>query len=111
MKTLLLIFCLFFGSMLFAQGNLQFNQVLIIDSTPAGNPVTVPSGKVWKIESVALSSNLAYFQIQWSGVNYFILNNSNQYANLPFWLPSNANVSMTSSANGKVSVIEFNVLP
>ena len=94
-----------------AQGNLQFNQVLIVDATPLGTPVTVPAGKVWKIESVGLSSNSAYFQINWGGINYFVLNNSGNYANLPFWLPSGASVSFVGSVNGKVSVIEFNVVP
>jgi hypothetical protein len=35
----------------YAQGNLQFNQVKLIGSTPE----TVPTGKVWKIESAVLS--------------------------------------------------------
>ena len=112
MKIILLILAIAFSSVSFAQGNLQFNQVLILDATPApGNAVIVPAGKVWKIESVALSSNNAYFQIKWGGTSYFVLNNSSPYANLPFWLPSNESASLIGSANAKVSIIEFNVVP
>ena len=46
---LLITFLLLMPSYLFAQGNLQFNQVL--DLTNGAN-YTVPSGKVFKVESV-----------------------------------------------------------
>jgi len=111
MKILILSFFLIPFSFLFSQGNLQFNQVLIVDATTSGTAVNVPTGKVWKIESVAFTSNSAYFQINWGGLNYFLLNNSSGYSNLPFWLPSGAAVSFVGSTNGKVSVIEFNVVP
>lgn len=111
MKKLILIIICFVSLQLSAQGNLQFNQVLSLDANSAGNPVTVPAGKVWKIESVAFSSNNAYFQIKWGGVNYFVLNNTTPYANLPYWLPSNESVSLVANVNAKVSIIEFNVVP
>ena len=111
MKSLVLIAICFVSLQLSAQGNLQFNQVLSLDANSAGNPVSVPAGKVWKIESVAFSSNNAYFQIQWGGVNYFVLNNTTPYANLPFWLPSNESVSLVANVNAKVSIIEFNIVP
>ena len=111
MKKLILIAICFISLQLSAQGNLQFNQVLTLDANVGGNAVTVPAGKVWKIESVAFSNNNAYFQIQWGGVNYFVLNNTTPYANLPFWLPSNESVSLVANVNAKVSIIEFNVVP
>ena len=111
MKKLLVLYALVGSNLVWSHGNLQFNQVLILDATPAGNTITVPTGKVWKIESVALSSNNAYFQIKWGGTSYFVLNNSSPYANLPFWLPSNESASLIGSANAKVSIIEFNVVP
>lgn len=111
MKKLILIIICFVSLQLSAQGNLQFNQVLSLDANSAGNPVTVPAGKVWKIESVAFSSNNAYFQIKWGGVNYFVLNNTTPYANLPYWLPSNESVSLVANVNAKVSIIEFNIVP
>lgn len=111
MKKLIFIAICLISLQVTAQGNLQFNQVLSLDANSGGNPVTVPAGKVWKIESVAFSSNNAYFQIQWGGVNYFVLNNSTPYANLPYWLPSNESVSLVANVNAKVSIIEFNVVP
>ena len=94
-----------------AQGNLQFNQVLLVDVTVAGNAVTVPAGKVWKLENVALASNNAYVQLQYSGSNFFLSNSSSNYNHFPFWLPGGNAVVITGSAAGKLSVIEFNVVP
>ena len=105
------LFLLNFSVLSFSQGNLQFNQVLVLDAPVAGNQVTVPAGKVWKIESVAMASNNAYFQIQWAGLNYFIVNTSSGYNNMPFWLPSNATITLVGSSSTKVSIIEFNVVP
>jgi len=54
MKKLLNIFFLFFSLQTFAEGNLQFNQVLTYSGTincgQASPTWTVPAGKVWKIE-------------------------------------------------------------
>ena len=95
----------------YTQGNLQFNQVLILDASGLGVSHTVPAGKVWKIESVAIAANSSYFQIQWGGVSYFLVSFSTGYNTLPFWLPSNASVVFIGSTSAKVSVIEFNVVP
>ena len=111
MKHLLISCFLLLSLNSFSQGNLQFNQVLIIDATVAGNAVTIPAGKVWKIESVAMVSNNSYFQIQWGDANYFVINTSSGYSNLPFWLPSNTTVTFIASSATKVSIIEFNVVP
>ena len=111
MKHLLISCFLLLSLNLFSKGNLQFNQVLILDATVAGNAVTIPAGKVWKIESVAMTSNNSYFQIQWGGSNYFVINTSSGYSNLPFWLPSNTTVTFIASSATKVSIIEFNVVP
>ena len=73
MKNFLISCFLLLSINLFSQGILQFNQVLILDATVAGNAVTIPAGKVWKIESVAMTSNNSYFQIQWGGSNYFVI--------------------------------------
>lgn len=113
MKKNLAILFIFLGlnNLMNAQGNLQFNQVLNLDATTTGTSYNIPPGKVWKIESVALSVNAAYFQVQYGGVNYFVLNNSIPYSNLPYWLPSGISVTFVGSAAAKVSIIEFNVVP
>ena len=50
MKTLLFFISMFFASMSFSQGNLQFNQVKLVSAEE-----TVPAGKVWKVENVIVS--------------------------------------------------------
>ena len=112
MKKTILLFLFALGVTIFhAQGNLQFNQVLNLDATSVGTSYSVPAGKVWKIESVGLASNNAYFQIQYSGMSFFILNNTIPYSNLPYWLPSGITVTFIGSSAAKVSIIEFNVTP
>lgn len=132
----------FFGFLmpfvLFSQGNLQFNQVLLLTATG-----TVPSGKVWKVESVLSSSTLAAYNDNPSSVNTVSLNilvngitvtverssvgiasqtgssgamrahwgyASGGVTRLPFWLPAGSTLAPSTNAMG-VSVIEFNVLP
>ena len=51
MKILILSFFLVLCSLLYSQGNLQFNQVKLVGDAP----LTVPAEKVWKIESATLS--------------------------------------------------------
>jgi hypothetical protein len=47
MKILLLSLFSLLGSLLYSQGNLQFNQVKLIGDAPS----TVPDEKVWKVEN------------------------------------------------------------
>jgi hypothetical protein len=54
MKILILSFFLVLCSVLYSQGNLQFNQVLTFEP---GESYTVPTGKVLKIESVSMNGN------------------------------------------------------
>ncbi len=123
-----------------AQANLQFNQVIYLKYSyvlPNSNSyqkadytITVPAGKVWKIESAVASS-------QNSGSNYvsptstlvldgvnltFYASGSGAYkdAPLPIWLPAGTyDVTLVTSAStsagaitsGRISAIEFNVAP
>jgi len=115
-KIIFLAFFSFLGSVIHGQGNLQFNQVINLPFV-AGNttPVTVPSGKVWKLESCMLNSS--------GNGNAFMLYNgylynmrqqqtSTQVATFPFWLSSGASVTFgTSSSGGILSILEFNIVP
>lgn len=57
----------------FSQGTLEFNQVLLLSS--ANGVVTVPAGKVWKIESYMASSARRYTDYSLYGnVNWSITN-------------------------------------
>ena len=61
MKTFLFVLVLFILGSYNAQGNLQFNQVLLLNAT-ANNTAqwTVPVGKTWKIETMGSYSSTMY---------------------------------------------------
>jgi hypothetical protein len=87
--ALVLLFC---SSGLFSQGNLQFNQVILLEWTatvpPNGagvyaafgaNPFVVPAGKVWKIESMNISLNRVNLPSATFNDPQFILNGTNSF--------------------------------
>ncbi len=80
------LFGLFSSVGLFAQGNLQFNQVLVINAQSGTQ--TVPAGKVWKITSQNLSGGVYYSN--WSS-------NSNTTWSITNPNPCNGATSGTSS--------------
>lgn len=101
-----------------AQGNLQFNQVVII-TVPAGGSTnfTVPAGKVWKIESAGVggagSTALYMRDATATTVAYFIgISNITPF---PFWLPESFSGSFVSGGTNPykdvVTIIEFNIVP
>jgi hypothetical protein len=125
MKIYLVFFAfIFFGAQSKAQGNLQFNQVLHLEITCCtASTFTVPVGKVWKIEgSMAYTNN---YPTRISAINgnpmeayltgYTYLNYGVLPIPLPYWLPTNTQVSFstgnTIGYKGYVSIIEFNVIP
>ena len=122
-----------------AQSNLQFNQAKIIKlsyTVPNNNsyqaysePITVPAGKVWKIESVIGSQqgSTNYISptttVTLDGVILFFYSSSTgnyQAAPLPIWLPegtynlgmvSPSSISTDSTMTCRISAIEFNLVP
>ncbi len=127
MKTLFIIICLFASLGVSAQGNLQFNQVIKVSSAT----MTVPVGKVWKIESYQ-QSNVSGTSNSTSGcdlarVRPYIID-SQIYHNIkniasgnagyvytaenrmPIWLAA-GQTAATSCPSDFLSVIEFNVVP
>ena len=122
MKILLLSFFLVLCSLLYSQGNLQFNQVLTGSATLGTNGVsailTVPTGKVWKIESVNgwadCGSRL--------GITINTIPTLVSNAKFPIWLKSGDTFRMTVQTNAGTgiacgpmnyyySIIEFNIIP
>lgn len=91
-----------------SQGNLQFNRVIVIDAPNIAASHTVPVGKVWKIEAATPGLNGTV------NLSNTVLASSNTN-NTPFWLPANYTFNISSSSTpstpGKVSIIEFNVVP
>lgn len=149
MKKLIVILSIAFGLIQTskAQGNLQFNKIVTIDfrrvlnnfADGADTILSVPSNKIWKIESVSSSMFADSTNISIKGAaNYiatsvFLNNNlligsagtSQHYAmpNFPIYLESsktftlgvrpsaNASVSFPASFGCFVSIVEFNIVP
>lgn len=137
----LLLFCSFviFSNGVFAQGNLQFNQVLTYSGTigasgPGGvagsltptSIYTVPTGKVWKIETKTIPTGPLKFYI--NGVefkDYLIVTSGSgavavTSASNPIWLKAADFIyyTITSWPTGSavssdffISIIEFNIAP
>jgi hypothetical protein len=118
-SVIAVIFCLlFFADRSYAQGNLQFNQVILF-TVPANTTVafTVPAGKVWKIESIGVggaSSTSVVLRDGSANMIAYLLGTTNA-SQLPFWLPESFSGSFQSTGTNPyrdvVSIIEFNVVP
>lgn len=104
-----------------AQGNLQFNQVIVftldIDTPQA---FSVPANKVWKIESASSGYTSSSVYMRDASGNYLALlytNNQDNRIDLPYWLPSGFTGDFRRLGNtgsgpkSTVSIIEFNVIP
>ena len=117
-KIALIAFLLFCVSFLKAQGNLQFNQIIFYDIAPNGTQaITVPAGKVWKIESMGSgSSNSTPLYLRNAGGAYIAHFNTSGYSScsFPYWLPAafaGTFVNLHPSVRCTISIIEFNVVP
>jgi len=108
-----------------AQDNLQFSQVKLVSTFE-----TVPTGKVWKVESALVTNALpsttpfnvlnsvqsAKINVNGQGVFVATRATNGQYhsygdnTRLPIWLPAGATLSAGNNVS-EISVIEFNVSP
>lgn len=116
MKIITTLFITLFISLFgFSQGNLQFNQVLNLSFSAGGANFAVPPGKVWKIETVSLSSYSSYFSLSLAGQTIFLKNTHTGYGpvfeSFPYWVAGGQNVYMSGLNSGVASVIEFNIVP
>lgn len=125
---------LFLVSFVKAQNNLQFNQVIRLGytGTVASNaaPVsagtlTVPAGKVWKIESgSAIDTKLFTVQLSLTVDSQLVYSGHSAGSSMPFqltqpiWLgPGTYNVAVALITGfnynfvAKISALEFNVVP
>lgn len=145
-KLILSVVILFLAISMYAQGNMQFNQVkrftysgtvsTYLGST--GDPVTlasvtVPSGKVWKIESGSIFSSYSYngMKMYTNDMALFIDNQiismgesvfsntmlRNATTSLPIWLGAGTYTisyycgnSSASSYKAAISALEFNIV-
>jgi len=124
-----IIFCslLFATNGVFAQGNLQFNQVLTYSgritssySSYTSPTYTVPTGKVWKIETKTLSSSTLSFWINgYIYGDFTIIGAIPNYITNPIWLKSNDFIYFQEGFSGGsshtddyfISIIEYNIVP
>jgi hypothetical protein len=127
MKRFYLLFFILGFLSVKAQGTLQFNQVLTLESSTSNCLVcwTVPAGKVWKVEMASSNSDspisvlvnnreLGYL----TGHAYATSSTSYWGArwgmHFPFWLQGNATLGFSGAGTSKNTtffVIEFNVIP
>ena len=125
MKALFFVLVLFFLGSYDAQGNLQFNQALLLSTNQASNVLlgTVPVGKVWKVEGFG-SGNSGASECGWSfdgtnaafrSGNIYLGGSAYQSINSTstFWLPAGTTVySLNCASNYRwMSIIEFNIVP
>ena len=133
MKKIIILALLISLCKINAQGNLQFNDVKNIEITGTTSPfdpnigvpistigtITVPTGKVWKIESTSVKENNTS-DISSTPSYVLILNNHRASGNssiFPIWLSAgNYLVKVSGGAASiaviaSISAIEFNVTP
>ena len=129
MKKSILFTFLLLSNLACAQGNLQFNQVIRVVEVLQ----TVPTGKVWKVESylenelinsnsssssctsstihrpLIINNGFYYFvgDVAWGSTNSLQMMNHNKF---PIWLKSGDQIRTTCSSDF-ASVIEFNIVP
>jgi hypothetical protein len=119
-----IVIFLFLGVNATAQGNLEFSQVKLV-----GIQETVPTGKVWKVESVLNNSTLQIntgtsspqnnaTSILVNGTSVLIstswgssyATSAVQSTQLPIWLPSGTTVAAGTNVF-RISIVEFNQIP
>ncbi|NBN99206.1 MAG: hypothetical protein EBV19_08245 [Flavobacteriia bacterium] len=129
MRNVLFVFAFTVVGLFHAQGNLQFNQIVTVGTTS----LTVPAGKVWKVESyseseVTFNSNYSSGCVNSNYHRPLVINNNNYYffgnmatassgANyvttgnkLPIWLKPGDQIRTVCSSDF-ASVIEFYIVP
>ena len=121
MKYSIIIIFLFAINNFTAQGNLQFNQVLLLSATSDNSAQwSVPVGKVWKIEALGGLSNWTYVYLnnqiafEYNGPIVSSGGSFRHSASSPIWLPAGTilgHVCGSGSAFRWFSIIEFNIVP
>ncbi|MBM3429765.1 MAG: hypothetical protein FJX99_02130 [Bacteroidetes bacterium] len=116
MKKIIFIgifFCLSFVS--YSQYNLQLNQVINLEFTSSGTTVTVPTGKVWKIENCLITSINNYACMVLNGTTYYLRQHntsSSAWDNFPYWIGEGKTVTFGGNCSpGVLSILEFNLVP
>jgi hypothetical protein len=125
-KNVLLIVLLFIIHLsIKAQGNLEYNRVVLVTLSglyyqPVDTIFTIPTGKVWKIES-AMAGNIEYpgfTHMLYLNGKMFFASNSSYGGIFPIWLPAGTYTlsaicaqGASNYTNGSISAIEYNEVP
>jgi len=124
-KKIILTAILLLGiNSIFAQGNLQFNRVITESFTIASADYgagtqfstlkTVPTGKVWKIESMGSESEQGSgFELNGIRFRFYLNQSYSNYKDNPIWLSSGTTLRFWNNSNVNncyFSIIEFNVV-
>jgi len=122
MKIFFVLVLIFFMNFFQAQGNLQFNQTLLLNASSNSTAQwTVPAGKTWKVESMGCYAPTLFVYLNNSIAFEYIgdfNNNQGAYYRGPdagaIWLPAGTilgHSSSNASAFRWFSVLEFNIIP
>ena len=123
MKSLFALIAVWIGfGLAHAQGSLQFNQALLLESSASSctSCWTVPAGKVWKITGISgNSSNAVPLYINGKELGFISPYSSsslnfNYLTVFPIWLPAGSTLGFSNSGSNRNAAfwgIEFNVLP
>jgi hypothetical protein len=126
MRTFFFLFAFSILGSLKVQGNLQFNQVKLVNTTEA-----VPAGKTWKVVGFLPSPNGNYQSITQPAAAQYLISVNGSSVNLgrrahfnnnytihqnevrqteEFWVPAGTSISVIQNIV-YLSVIEFNIVP
>jgi hypothetical protein len=133
MKKILFLVLFSLCSLLFvpcsnAQGNLQFNQVVSLSQSfigtaggsntfnYTGSPITVPSGKVWKVEKISVNGGNNGSGVRINNLHSLSVSDANTG---PIWLKASDELKIYTSCYSCVSlsgsyfisIVEFNIIP
>ena len=128
MKILILALFSTLGSQLYSQGNLQFNQVVSLSQSFSGtsggsntfnytsSPITVPSGKVWKVEKISVNGGNNGSGVRINNLHSLSVSDANTG---PIWLKASDELKVYTacfSCNSLfgsyfLSILEFNIIP
>jgi hypothetical protein len=124
MKIFVLALFSALSSLLYSQGNLQFNQVISnAGSTSTSNvgystynsiAYTVPAGKVWKLEYVFGMNSGWYVTVNNKVIYYTNISGQPLERQSPIWLKAGDILKLSSIYNAYdfyFSGIEFNIIP
>jgi hypothetical protein len=124
MKKNFLILCFLLANAVYSQNNLQFSKVITESFTIASAEYgvgtqfstlkTVPTGKVWKIESMGSEyEQSSGFELNGIRIRFYLNQSYSNYKGNPIWLSAGTTLRFWNNSsvnNCYFSIIEFNIV-